>query len=1066
MLFSCLAFHYAVSQEASKPATTKPAIAQADYSKEAFVDESDITRVSFENDGTGTREWLLRIRIQSDAGVQRYSVLTFPYQEATEKLDIDYVRVRKPDGTVVVTPADNVQDMPSDITRQAPFYSDLHEKHIAVKGLAVGDVLEAHGLWHVTKALAPGQFWISFNFSHDFIALHQELQVSLPRERAVKWKSPVKPVIAEDGTRRVFTWTSSQLEDKSADAQKKDQDDKLYLASRGQLPPPDVQLSSFQSWEEVGSWYNSLQKERVQPSPEIRAKALELTKGAVDENAKLRAIYSYVSTQFRYIGVAFGIGRYQPHSAADVLANQYGDCKDKHTLLASLLDAAGIRAYPALINSMHALDPDVPSPGQFDHVITAVPQQGSSYLWLDSTEEVAPFGYMLSVLRGKSALVIRGDKSAGLVTTAIEPPSPKLETFKISAKLDEDGTLQGKIDRSVSGDDSEVIFRAAFRTTPSTQWKDLVQQISYRSGFAGDVSDVTASPPEKTDEPFHWSYSYKRKDFPQWSERRINSPLPPMLSAAPDEKPDHPPFLGAIGELRYESRVELPKGYSPELPAGVDLKEDFAEYHSTRSASNGVLITERKLLVKTQEVPITEYTAYRLFAKAILEDWEAGVTLVASNSFPALSQYEDQIWQLPYSDNADAARAYDDAREAYKRKEGSEAEISDLKRALAIDPHFTRAWLWLGEIYKSTGQPDLALQAYREAIEVDPRPLVSYKALGLTLMSMKKYDEALSAWQDLLKVAPQNTDGLIGLASTLSSVNRNEEAATTMESAIAIAPERPDLQVSLGDYYLRAGHEEKALTAYKKALDLDPKPIWLNNIAYSLAQENRDLGLALEYAEKAVQQEEEISSKVSLAHLRQDAPGYTRSLVTYWDTLGWVHFRLGNYDKAEKYLDAAWMVTLGPDEAQHLGQTYEKMGNKKAAIRMYENSLAASRFPGSPETRALLEHLRRGGADPEKMRSTSSELSAMRTFKLPRIMKNTAIAEFFVLLGPGSTEVKFISGSDQLKSADKVIAATDFRTVFPDDGPSLLLRRGVLSCYSVSGCTFVLYEPNRVNSIK
>ncbi len=57
----------------------------------------------------------------------------------------------------------------------------------------------------------------------------------------------------------------------------------------------------------------------------------------------MKALYSYVSTQFRYIGVSFGIGRYQPHGAAEVLANQYGDCKDEHTLLASLLAAVGFQ---------------------------------------------------------------------------------------------------------------------------------------------------------------------------------------------------------------------------------------------------------------------------------------------------------------------------------------------------------------------------------------------------------------------------------------------------------------------------------------------------------------------------------------------------------------------------------------------------------------------------------------------------------------------------------------------------------------------------------------------------
>ena len=118
------------AQTPSKPAPSKP-----DYSKEPIVIEQDSTKVVFENDGTSTRQSAARIRIQSDAGLQRYGVLTFPYQNSTESVDIAYVRVIRSDGAVVSTPADNVQDMPAEITRAAPFYSDLREKHVAVKGL-------------------------------------------------------------------------------------------------------------------------------------------------------------------------------------------------------------------------------------------------------------------------------------------------------------------------------------------------------------------------------------------------------------------------------------------------------------------------------------------------------------------------------------------------------------------------------------------------------------------------------------------------------------------------------------------------------------------------------------------------------------------------------------------------------------------------------------------------------------------------------------------------------------------------------------------------------------------
>jgi tetratricopeptide (TPR) repeat protein len=1041
-----------------------------DYSKEAFVVENTSTRIVFENDGTSTRESSARVRIQSDAGIQRYGLLTFSYENSTESVDVDYVRVLKPDGTTIPTPAGNTQDMAAQITREAPFYSDLRERHVAVKGLSVGDVLEFHVQWHAGTPLIPGQFWYAYNFSHDGIILQEQLRISVPWDRPVKWKSPdVKPGIAEEAARRVFTWTSSQLEHKSSEQDKADQEQKLYQAARGQLPPADVQISTFQSWEEVGRWYGNLQQERVKPTPEILAKAAELTKGASDDDAKLRAIYKYVSADFRYIGIAFGIGRYQPHTAAEVLGNQYGDCKDKHTLLASLLDAAGIKAYPALISTLHDIDPDVPSPGQFDHVIGVVPQ-GDRSLWLDTTPEVAPFAYLLSPLRGKHALVIPGGKPPMLMATPTDPPSKAAQTFKIEAKLDDSGTLAGKIERTVQGDDGEVLLRSAFRRVPMPQWKDLIQQISYGSGFAGDVSEVTASSPEKTDEPFHFTYSYKRKDYPDWTERRINSPLPPMIGVTPDSKPSHPIFLGETGEFQYESRVELPKGYWPAVPDKVDLKEDYAEYHASYSGKDGVLTTERRFVVKLRDVPASEYDAFKKFAKAVADDHEVYAALNSgsppANSSPTHS-YQDEIWKLPYSENPEAARAYDQAKDEYD-KHDTQAEIASLKRAVEIDPKFTRAWLWLGEIYKFTRQSDLAVQAYRKAVDIDQQP-VSYKALGFALMGMGKFEDAIPVWQALVKISPDDPAALSALSGAFFAAKHYSESAATMESAIKLTPDHPGPYVQLGSAYLRAGNDDKALAAFKKAVEIDQQPLWLNNIAYALATADKQLPLALQYAEKAVHEEEAMTAKVKLSDLKKEDLGYTLSVAAYWDTLGWVHFRLENYDKAEKYLHAAWTVTQGSTEADHLGQIYEKQGKTKAAIHMYQLALAGS--PATlgnsnlPETRARLEHLRPGGSESSLVFSATPELSTIRTFKLPRLAKETANAEFFVLVGTGSKEAKFISGSDQLKSADKSLDAIDFRTSFPDDGPTRLLRRGILSCFPTSGCAFVLSSPYDVHSV-
>jgi hypothetical protein len=304
----------------------------------------------------------------------------------------------------------------------------------------------------------------------------------VPAARTVKIKSvTVQPVIGNADGYRVYTWHHANLKRQDDANAKSKPIERLWQVVRGRLPQPDVLMSSLASWEYVGRWYGGLQDERVKPAPEIAAKAAELTKNAANDEAKLRALYGYVSSQFHYIGISFGIGRYQPHSAGEVLGNQYGDCKDKHTLLASLLTAAGIPAYPALISSSREVDRDVPSPGQFDHVITVVPRDGG-LVWLDTTSEIGPYQYLLGSLRDKHALVIWKDKAAALINTPADLPFGATQTFSMDANLSDAGTLEGHVDFSARGD-LEYLLRSGFRAVPLPQWKELGQRLSANFGF-------------------------------------------------------------------------------------------------------------------------------------------------------------------------------------------------------------------------------------------------------------------------------------------------------------------------------------------------------------------------------------------------------------------------------------------------------------------------------------------------------------------------------------------------------------------------------------------------------
>jgi tetratricopeptide (TPR) repeat protein len=1048
----------------SAAAATKP-----DYSNEPFVEEAASVKIAFQNDGTSTLETYDQIRIQSDAGVQRYSIARFPYESAIQSITIDFIRVRKSDGTVVVTPLEGIQDIPTDITRQAPSYSDLREKQVAVKGLGVGDSIEMQAHWQTTKPLVPGQFWFAFNFEHDNIMLDEKVEISVPKDRAIKYDSTdYQPTKAEVGQRQIFSWTYSQLTSKSADEQKKQKEEQTYFASTGKLPPPDVQISTFQSWEQVGAWYEALQRDRVAPDAAIRAKSAELTKGAADDEAKIRTIYSFVSAQVHYVGVAFGVGRYQPHAASEVLTNQYGDCKDKHTLLASLLAAAGIKAYPVLVNSSHRIDPAVPSPAQFDHVITAVPQ-GNALVWLDTTPEVAPYGYLLSALRGKNSLPMPDGKPATLELTPAAAPTQALESFDIDATLTDDGTLKGKVVHTINGSDTEVVLRAAFRSISMAQWKDLVQRFSYGGGFAGDVSDVTVSPPEKMDRPLTFSYGYTRKDFPQWSEHRIAVALPPVMILPGDDKPSHPILLGEPKqELRYTSRINLPEGYAARLPAPVDLDEPFAAYHASYSIVKGALQVERTLLVKMHEVPVADFDAFKTFSKAIEDDYDLYISC-AKTHVTALS-YQDAIWALPYSANPGAAKAYEDARDDYN-KHDEMGEISSLKRAVDIDPKFTRAWLWMSQIYFSERKQDEGLAAIRSAIANDPKEPIAYKGLGFALTRAQDFDGAVSTWTKLVQLAPDDPDAPAYLGAALVSAKRYGEAAAALQSAVRLNPKNATLSAQLGTAYLKAGDETNAMSAYKTALELDSSALLLNNIGYELADANKELPLALEYAQKAVQQEEESAGKVTLLDLQNKDLVHTPSLAADWDTLGWVYFRTGKFDEAERYLNAAWVLAQGFDMGDHLAQVYAKEHKNKEAIRTFRLALSTTRDPElkSDISNRLVELGSSAETNLLKF-DGGAELSQLRTFTVPGLNLTKGSAEFIVLFesGPNGARVegvKFVNGSDDIKDAGKLLSATDFKVLLPDTGPEHLVRRGIVYCDPTHHCVSVLYPIASTRSV-
>jgi tetratricopeptide (TPR) repeat protein len=1080
LVVSCLWPDFAPAQK-SAPTPTAPASTQEakpDYSGESSVVQEMTTRYTFSNDGTFVRDQTTRVLVQSDAGVKEWGVLAFPFEDETQKVELNYIRVHRPDGSTVETSGEDARDIDSEITREAPLYSDLREKQIPVRGLSPGDTLEYAVQWRTTKPLAPGQFWTGYNFTRSGIVLSETVQVSVPADRTVQIHGPAatQKVSVEAG-RRTYTWTNS-----NSKSEAKIKTGRAAIdAALGRNLSPDIEVSSFQSWGDVGSWYWNLQQDRVVPSAEIRAKAADLTKGAADDLAKVKAIYTFVSTHYRYIGVDFGLGRYKPHAAADVLANNFGDCKDKQTLLASLLAAAGVTIYPALINTSHSLDPDMPSPAQFDHVIGYLPQAGGG-MWLDTTPELTQQGFLMQRLRDKQALVIFSDKSARLIKTPIDPPEPLASLFKVDGKLADDGTLTAKIE-NIERDDSEAVMRTVFRRLPPSQWQEFVQQLSYRLGFEGTVSEVTTDAPESVDTPYRTSWDYLRKDYPDWDNHRFlvpGAPIPFPADAANPNSTD-PVYLGSPGKSESDARIELPPGYAPVAPQPVDVVHDYAEYHAGYSVDGNALVSHRFLVVKMHEVPAAELAEFKKFVSTVRDNINLYVQTRAmgSQSSPPnsperrLELMRSGMDELPASPSADANRFETVALSVAPTDRVAAAE--SLKKAVVADPKFTRAWIRLAAMQTVTRQYDDAVASYRSAIAIDPKQAFPYKALAYSLAGMNRRDEAIQVWSELMSAVPDDPDAPASLGSLLVAQKRYQEAIPPLQKAIKLYPDDMASTGNLAQACMMSGNLDDGRSVLSKALEKGPFPLALNNVAYALADANVDLTDALDYAQKAVKQEEDATKKIDPVALKIADARQMLELASIWDTLGWVHFRLGHLELAESYLTAAWQLSQFGTAGDHLAQLDEQLHKQKAAVHTYEQALATMERKLPAERRdAIREHVK--AIDPTADLSTAprlshasptDELTDARRVKVGKIFPGSASAEFFILLAPQNKveAITYVSGSEELEKAETRLADSDFHTAFPEGSDARILRRGLVTCSEISGCEFVLYPLDSVRSV-
>ncbi len=209
--------------------------------------------------------------------------------------------------------------------------------------------------------------------------------------------------------------------------------------------------------------------------------------------------------------------------------------------------------------------------------------------------------------------------------------------------------------------------------------------------------------------------------------------------------------------------------------------------------------------------------------------------------------------------------------------------------------------------------------------------------LAILYNRQHNYGESIRVLRQALGVLPDNTDILSLYGNTLMQAGQDSAALEPLEKANRLAPEDIDIIAALANVYDRLKMWDKCDSLYEAALLKYPdNALLLNNYSYSLSERGEKLDRALQMAQRALEQEPDNGA--------------------YLDTMGWIYFKLGDYQKALEYIQEAVKVREESAEVlEHLGDVYQKLNQPEKAREYWQKAL--EKDPENEELKQKLQEL-------------------------------------------------------------------------------------------------------------
>jgi transglutaminase-like putative cysteine protease len=405
----------------------------------ALADETLIFKhinnfITVQPDGNTTSEISVELGIGNDAMARTAGQQTIAYSPSLEQLEVLTAQTHKSDGRVLPVPPASIQERLLPAAANAAGFDDRHAKIAIFPDVGAGDTLVLKVRRTTLRPYFPGYFATMAVLPGVFPTNNYEVVISTPSSMPIRTENRVIELDKEvQGDRTLYRFHASLM---------------ATDTTTHALGPADYApifgISSFKDWDEFADVYSALVLPKTEVTDAISKLAREVTAGIDDRKEQTRLLYEWVSTHIRYVNVVLGIGGFEPHAAAEVLANRHGDCKDHTVLYHALLSAVGIPSEMAIIQlgNLYSL-PTTANYGFFNHIISYIPEFD---MYADTTASTSQFGTLPFQEYGKSVIRVAPStprtKSAVYKIPVLAPDLASVE-LNTQAELNEDGVMRG-----------------------------------------------------------------------------------------------------------------------------------------------------------------------------------------------------------------------------------------------------------------------------------------------------------------------------------------------------------------------------------------------------------------------------------------------------------------------------------------------------------------------------------------------------------------------------------------------------------------------------------------------